>query len=166
MFCLVVRRDAPDGVWRFVHITPHGINLLDHPRQFFRQPSAAVRDLWNAIAVERAVGGIDEPIDSSSARFVRLRLVAEDATERLFTDRLELEQATRLAAVAKLTDAEARSLGIARERARLKLTLPAAGDHFSTFERAREEMEEMCFGSMEMSRPGGKQGKAGPKRRP
>lgn len=120
IYCLVIRR-LYDHDWRFLSILGGRVATFDHPRQFFLEPSDAIREFWIGTAVGRDITHWDEACDLSSLRLIKLRFDVENVTDQLFHDSEDQDQFAKLTAVAKLSDSEARLLGLVKERAKLKL---------------------------------------------
>lgn len=109
-----------DGRWSFVSVGHHRLVIYDQPRQMFRKVSEPLRDLWRRAVIDGAVA-TDEMVDITTLRLVKISMAMTEASNLLFHGDSEEEEYRRMAAVAKLSDREARLLRLVREKAVLKL---------------------------------------------
>jgi hypothetical protein len=114
-----------DGEIAYAEIRPRGLVIFSDPTQLFPVTDASrekLKLLMRIVTVERACGA-DEPVDIASLRVIRVRANIEDVTAEIQgLDEEDAKEHQKLAALAKLTDTEARLLGLADEKALFKLT--------------------------------------------
>ena len=137
------------GRWSFVYINSSRLCIYDHPRQMFARPCDAMREVWQRAVIDLAVN-VDEMVDISTLRLVKVNMGVEDASEHLFHDKGEQETYRKMAAVAKLTDREAKLLNLAKQKAMLKL-YQAAEDEQATvriLDRVTAEAQDFSPGSL------------------
>lgn len=109
-----------DGEWQFMY--PCGDSLDNTPTPFVYEDHMAedLLEIWKRAVLDGAI-----PMSSywrrETLRIVRFRMHAVDATGELFEDRGQQLEYQRLMAVAKLTDDEARLLGLDVLKAKQKL---------------------------------------------
>jgi len=111
---------SPMNGWRYVHIHGHAMVLKSNPGTIFKNPNAAMLDLWQRAVIDRQVGA-DEGADMNSLRLVKCKVSIVDATADLFANNEEMDMNLKNALFAKLSDREAKALNMRKGKAMQKL---------------------------------------------
>jgi hypothetical protein len=113
----------PSGDWRYPHFADRGSDVIyvsSVMSQRFRGVHDEMLDLWKRIAVDQALE-FDDNIDPTSLRLLRVKVSVEDVTEEMFREHSEFAHHQKLTVLGRLTDSEAKMLGLTKERAIYKL---------------------------------------------
>lgn len=112
---LVVQRF--DDEWVYVRVNQHCLDCVHYlPVLFDPSQKDDLLELWKRVVIDDAIPWEDN-VRHETLRIVRFKMEIEDRTLSFFNNRSEVDHMIRMSALSKLTDTEARALGLVNEKA-------------------------------------------------
>jgi hypothetical protein len=115
---LVVQRYS--GEWAYVRVNQHCLDVISLPIVFSELDAGDLLELWKRVVVDNAIPWEDS-VRPETLRIVKYRCELQDVTLSLFGDDQSVADFMRINAMAKLSDAEARLLGLTTLKAKQKM---------------------------------------------
>ncbi|WP_156629649.1 hypothetical protein [Methylobacterium sp. Leaf85] len=147
-FAFVVRvgRNPKHAVWRYV--TPEygrGLGTSPMPRGVFQAITPELHRIWKAAVIDDAFVWDDPFVQKETLRLVEVHLSSLDVTDRLFSDPEAFDDSVKMAALAKLSPAEAQILGLETEYTMLRIiqSKPTEDEMEKLVGDARQQLEEV-----------------------
>jgi hypothetical protein len=109
-----------DGQWGYVRVNNHCLDVTNEPCVFEEHHAQDMLELWKRVVIDNAIPW-EDGIRPDTLRIVRYKPSMEDATLSLFSDDHEVQEFMRMSALAKLSDAEARLLGLTHVKVKQKI---------------------------------------------
>ncbi len=111
---MVVQR--PDGDWNYVRVNQHCLDCVGMPVVFEVSEAHELLELWKRVTIDDAIPWEDS-VRPETLRIVSFKMEIEDRTLTLFNNESEVDHMIRTSALSKLTDIEARALGLTHAKA-------------------------------------------------
>lgn len=105
------------GSWRYVRVQEHALDVVSTPQLYDPGMGSDMLEVWKRVVIDDAMPWEDS-VDRNTLRIVEYTVNTDDVTESLFTDKDELAEYRRRAALSRLTDSEARLLGLGHQKAK------------------------------------------------
>src|SRR6478752_2769177 len=115
-FIIVVQQT--DGLWQYINVTGGGVDTTYQPVVYDLTQKDTLLELWKRVVLDGAIPWGSTNVRPESMRIVRIRTNVTDAMGELFEDRNQMREFERIKAVAKLSDDEARLLGLTSLKAK------------------------------------------------
>jgi len=112
---MVVQRHG--GEWGYVRVNQHCLDVVQTPCVFDANASDELLEIWKRVVLDNAIPWEDS-VRPETLRIVSYKMQVEDKTLSLFNDDAEVNEFLRMSAMAKLSDAEARLLGLSHAKAK------------------------------------------------
>ncbi|MBO1021487.1 hypothetical protein IPV08_16120 [Methylobacterium sp. SD274] len=145
-FVVKVGRDPKNAAWRYV--TPdygRSLGTSSVPRAVFPSITPTLHSIWKAAVIDGAFQWDDPFVQRDTLRLVEVHLSSRDVTERLFPDDEAFADSVKMAALAKLSPAEARVLGLETEYTMLRIVQsnPSENETEELTGEGRQQLEEI-----------------------
>lgn len=108
------------GNWKYVRVTTGYLDCVNNPHVYQHSDAPEMLELWKRVVVDRAIPW-DDSIRPETLRVARFTLQIEEATATLFENDAAVADFQRTMALAKLSDDEAKLLGLSQQKAKQKL---------------------------------------------
>lgn len=108
--------------WKPVRLDgDHTLSVTRTPEQVFPRISQEMKDLWKRVVIDDAINWDCYNAHHQTLRLMKVEMTSQDCTAELFQDREEALHNQRWAGLAKLSEREARILGLEEQYALMKL---------------------------------------------
>lgn len=99
------------GQWRYVRVNQNSLDLFGTPYLFHPSNAEEMLEIWKRVVIDNAIP-FDETCLNQTLKIIRYKMETVDLTEELIEKSGEREALMKRSAVSKLTDAEAKMLGL------------------------------------------------------
>ncbi len=106
--------------WRYVRVDRDQLYTTGEVVVYHESYASELLEIAKRVVLDDAIP-VDERIIPATARVLRVKHAVEDITSSLFDGSAEVREFAMMAAVTKLTDAEARLLGLERIKSKQRL---------------------------------------------
>jgi hypothetical protein len=106
-----------DGQWTYVRVNQHCLDCYNSPCVFGVEEAENLLDIWKRVVIDNAIPWEDS-VRPETLRIVSYKMQVEDLTLSLFHDDQAVNEFLRMSAMSKLSEAEARLLGLTHAKAK------------------------------------------------
>jgi hypothetical protein len=104
------------GSWRFARVNNGSMDCYNCPYLFPKSSLPEMIEIWKRVVIDNAVPW-DETVVSTTLRIISYSIGCQDSTDELLEGSEDAQALKKRSAMARLTDAEAKMLGLETEKA-------------------------------------------------
>lgn len=109
-----------DDEWMYVRVNQNNFDVCSYPTVFTLDRASEMLEIWKRVVIDNAIPW-DDSVKTDTLRITSYKMELEDKTLSLFDNDEEIANFMRINAVSKLTDKEAKLLGLDVLKAKQKM---------------------------------------------
>ena len=109
-----------DDQWMYARVNQNNFDVCGYPTVFTLDRASEMLEIWKRVVIDDAIPW-DDSVKTDTLRITSYKMELEDKTLSLFDNDEEIANFMRINAVSKLTDKEAKILGLEALKAKQKM---------------------------------------------